>query len=248
MIKSQIRFSLHAEGMIQQALAFATAAHEAVDQRRRYTDEPYIVHPVAVAQIVMQVPGHTWQMVCAALLHDVVEDTKVRIETITAMFGEQVGEIVAALTNVPADAGNRAERFQLNKKKLAKASPEAKTVKLADLIHNTQTIVEKDKKFAPVYLGEKLEVLEVLTEGDKTLWNHATIHCVMHLQNLGDESLADLAIEYDAWLKEHGLPEGSAEELLMYGVTPDQAKYLEKFIRRANWAQKMADTMLPVAA
>lgn len=248
MIKSQIRFSLHAEGMIQQALAFATAAHQAVGQRRRYTDEPYIVHPVAVAQIVMQVPGHTWQMVCAALLHDVVEDTKVRIETINAMFGNQVADIVRDLTNVEAEAGNRATRFHLNKAKLANASPEAKTVKLADLIDNTKTIVEKDKKFAPVYLGEKLEVLEVLTEGDTTLWNHAAVHCVMHLQNLGDESLADLTIEYNGWLKEHGLPEGSAEELLMNGVTPDQTKYLEKFIRRWTWAQKMADTTMPVAA
>ena len=62
----------------QRALAFARRAHESIDHRRKYTDEPYIVHPIAVAELVKSVP-HTPEMVAAAYLHDVVEDTPVTI-------------------------------------------------------------------------------------------------------------------------------------------------------------------------
>ena len=60
--------------IITQALTFAYNAHKLIDQRRKYTDEPYIVHPIAVADIVEQYGGSENQ-IAAALLHDVVEDT-----------------------------------------------------------------------------------------------------------------------------------------------------------------------------
>src|SRR5262249_47136116 len=100
--------------MIKNAKVFATAAHEAIGQVRKYTGEPYITHPEAVAGIVSCVRGHTYRMIVAAWLHDTVEDTKVRIETIRDIFGDTIAYMVADLTNVPKEAGNRAKRHALD--------------------------------------------------------------------------------------------------------------------------------------
>jgi (p)ppGpp synthase/HD superfamily hydrolase len=155
------------------ALAFAKAAHESIDQRRKHTGEPYIVHPIAVAEIVRSVP-HTPEMIAAAYLHDVVEDTPVTIEQIRTAFGDKVAELVDWLTDVsrPGD-GNRRVRKQIDLRHTAKAPPEAKTIKLADLIDNSLTIAKHDRGFWPVYRREKLALLEVLKDGDKTLWERA---------------------------------------------------------------------------
>jgi len=155
------------------ALAFAKAAHASIDQRRKYTGEPYIVHPMAVAEIVRSVP-HTPEMVAAAYLHDVVEDTPVTIDEVTAEFGPVVGELVDWLTDVsrPGD-GNRRVRKELDRCHLAKAPPQAKTIKLADLIDNSLTISARDPDFWRVYRQEKLALLEVLGEGDPALWKRA---------------------------------------------------------------------------
>lgn len=157
----------------QRAKAFATQAHGSIDQRRKYTGEPYIVHPIAVAEIVRTVP-HTEEMIAAALLHDVVEDTPVTIEEIEAEFGVEVAELVGWLTDVskPSD-GNRRKRKHLDLLHTAKAPPEAKTIKLADLIDNTRTISVHDPSFWPVYRREKEALLKVLTEGDASLWQQA---------------------------------------------------------------------------
>src|SRR5580765_8807774 len=83
------------------ARVFATAAHAAVGQVRKYTGEPYINHPAAVAEIVRAVP-HSEAMLAAAWLHDVVEDTKVTYADIKAEFGEDVAVLVNWLTDVSA--------------------------------------------------------------------------------------------------------------------------------------------------
>jgi (p)ppGpp synthase/HD superfamily hydrolase len=77
----------------RRALEFAIAAHASIDQRRKYTGEPYIVHPIAVAALVRSVP-HTPEIIAAAYLHDVVEDTPVTIEEIRAEFGDEVAALV----------------------------------------------------------------------------------------------------------------------------------------------------------
>ncbi|WP_210204403.1 HD domain-containing protein [Devosia submarina] len=157
----------------QRALAFASEAHGSIDQRRKYTGEPYIVHPVAVAEIVRSVP-HTDAMIAAALLHDVVEDTPVTIEDIRAEFGKDIAELVDWLTDVsrPGD-GNRRKRKHLDLLHTAKAPAAAKTIKLADLIDNTRTISAHDPSFWPVYRREMEDLLKVLIEGDASLWQKA---------------------------------------------------------------------------
>lgn len=155
------------------ARRFAKAAHGLRDQRRRYTGEPYIVHPAAVVKIVRTVP-HTREMLAAAWLHDVVEDTAVSIELVRDVFGDVVGDLVDDLTDPskPED-GNRAARRAIDRAHSAAARPQAKTIKLADIIDNTKCIATHDHHFARVYLPEIELLLDVLKEGDPTLYARA---------------------------------------------------------------------------
>lgn len=148
--------------MIEKASLFAEVAHAAVGQKRKYTNDPYIVHPRAVAKLVhahLHLPDEPVlrdQIIASALLHDVVEDTKVTLDLIEDHFGPVVRRIVYEVTDVsrPND-GNRMKRKAMDREHIAKASPEAKTIKLADLIDNTKSIVKYDPGFAKTYLEEK---------------------------------------------------------------------------------------------
>lgn len=153
------------------AYKFAAEAHKG--QVRKYTGEPYINHPYEVMDIVASIP-HTEDMLCAALLHDVLEDTDTTEQEITKEFGESVCEMVKWLTDVskPED-GNRAIRKEIDRMHIAKAPPEVKTIKLADVLSNTSSILEHDEDFAKVYLKEKALLLDVLQEGDPTLYEAA---------------------------------------------------------------------------
>lgn len=159
--------------IVEKALAYATDAHGSINQIRKYTGEPYIVHPVEVMEIVKSVP-HTDEMLAAALLHDTVEDTDITLEDIEREFGSDIAELVSSLTDIskPSD-GNRAKRKEIDRMHTANAPAAAKTIKLADLISNSDSIVKYDKHFAPVYMREKAQLIEVLKEGDSTLWNRA---------------------------------------------------------------------------
>ncbi len=159
------------------AKIFAKRAHESIDQRRKYTNEPYFVHPLAVAEIVKSVP-HTPEMIAAALLHDTVEDTRVTITEIAEVFGPVVGNLVMWLTDVsrPKD-GTREERKAMDRAHIADAPAAAKTIKLADLIDNTKTIKPRDPDFWKIYRREKLLLLDVLADGDPTLWARARAQC-----------------------------------------------------------------------
>lgn len=152
------------------ARAFAHAAHHSISQVRKYTGEPYIAHPAAVVELVRSVP-HTEVMLAAAWLHDVVEDTPIALDVIEQQFGPEVAALVEQLTDVSRrEDGNRKARKAIDRAHTAKASPETKTIKLADLIDNSRSIVGRDPEFAKVYLEEKAALLEVLTEGDPTLY------------------------------------------------------------------------------
>lgn len=160
--------------MIERAEFFAAGAHMAVGQKRKYSGEDYIVHPLEVANIVSSVP-HTDEMIAAAFLHDVVEDTEVTIEQIDSMFGPKVAKMVEDLTDPPKSVGNRATRKKMTRERLAKAGPEVKTIKLADLISNTRDIVQNDPEFAVVYMREKRQLLqESLQGGNSALYLLAT--------------------------------------------------------------------------
>ena len=154
--------------LYDRALAFATTAH--AGQVRKYTGEPYITHPVAVAEIVRSV-AHTENMIAAALLHDVIEDCSVSFGELVNEFGFAVARLVLGLTDQsqPKD-GNRAVRKAIDRQWLADQCAMVQTIKLADMIHNTASISEHDPTFWEVYRKEKQLLLSDLMRGDEALW------------------------------------------------------------------------------
>ena len=160
--------------MLDRAIEFATQAHEG--QYRKYTAEPYITHPLRVMEIVRGVPGHTEEMLVAAVLHDVVEDTDVSLMEITEKFGDVVSDLVLHLTDIstPED-GNRLKRKRKDAQWYAQGSAEAQTIKVADFIDNTRDIAMYAPKFWEVYKMEKLYALDLLQEADVDLWHQAHI-------------------------------------------------------------------------
>jgi guanosine-3',5'-bis(diphosphate) 3'-pyrophosphohydrolase len=130
---------------IRRTDAFAAHAHR--DQRRKYTEEPYVVHPRAVAALVATVTDDE-NMIAAALVVELTDVSK------------------------PAD-GSRCVRKALDREHIARSSARAKTVKLADLIDNTVSIVAHDPDFARVYMREKQELMTVLVDGDPQLYARA---------------------------------------------------------------------------
>lgn len=160
--------------MEEEALRFATEAHG--EQQRKFTDEAYIEHPKRVAGIVKTVP-HSTEMICAAYLHDVVEDTPVDIEEIRRKFGEKVADLVLELTDeylkVNYPQLNRRARKDKEVERQANISKEAKTIKLADVIDNTPDIVKNNPGFGRKYLFEMEKLTRVLVGGDKVLFDRA---------------------------------------------------------------------------
>ncbi|AHM60080.1 metal dependent phosphohydrolase [Flammeovirgaceae bacterium 311] len=151
----------------QEALEFARQAHG--DQKRKFTGEPYIEHPKRVAEMVRTVP-HTDAMICAAYLHDVVEDTPVTHQEIEQRFGKEVAMLVYELTDEfmkdKYPGLNRKARKKREVERQAAMSPEAKTIKLADVIDNTGDILKNDKDFAVRYVPEMVALVEALQGGN----------------------------------------------------------------------------------
>ena len=127
--------------LITKAFNFARQAHKGV---RRHSGEPYIMHPLAVAHIVCKEIGLGSTSICAALLHDVVEDTDYTVEDIRNLFGDKIAGIVDGLTKISggvfgAHASEQAENF---KKLLLTMSEDIRVIliKIADRLHNMRTL------------------------------------------------------------------------------------------------------------
>lgn len=127
--------------LIEKAYKFAKDAHNGV---RRRSGEPYILHPIAVAKIASQEIGLGSASICAALLHDVVEDTDYTVEDIEHHFGKKIAQLVDGLTKISggifgAQASGQAENFR---KLLLTMSEDIRVVliKMADRLHNMRTL------------------------------------------------------------------------------------------------------------
>jgi len=149
------------------AMMFARGVHGL--QRRKYTNNPYEDHLAEVAGIVATVAPLDLAdlMVSVAWLHDCVEDQDVTVTQLRAEFGDAVADGVRLLSDL--EKGNRAERKALSRARLADAPGWVQTIKCADIISNTSSIVMHDPAFARVYLEEKRLLLDCLTEADPRL-------------------------------------------------------------------------------
>jgi guanosine-3',5'-bis(diphosphate) 3'-pyrophosphohydrolase len=172
------------------AALFSIAAHEAVGQIRKYTGEQYWHHPREVAAMVRTIENCTSDMICAAYLHDVLEDTQVTEVTLRNVFGNDITDLVVWLTDVsrPED-GNRETRKALDRAHIAQAPAEAQNIKCCDLCSNTMSIMQHDKNFAKVYLKEKAELLVVMTKADRVIWQKAWDICQSGIKQLEEEAL-----------------------------------------------------------
>jgi (p)ppGpp synthase/HD superfamily hydrolase len=151
------------------ALHYAVQAHG--QQTRKYEDDPYIFHVIRVAQFMVMFDQRS-EVVQAAFLHDVAEDTSKTILDIRKEFGDDVATLVNWVTNQFDDpsAGNRATRKRYENERAANAPAEAQTIKYADLIDNANSIWKHDKNFAKVYFREMREYLNVCRAGNHVLY------------------------------------------------------------------------------
>ena len=143
--------------MVCQAYAFANDAHKNV---RRRSGEPYMLHPIAVAQIVVDDIGLGYKSICAALLHDVVEDTDFSVDDIRDRFGDKIASLVDGLTKIKAvlenenkDLSARSLQAENFKRILLTLNddPRVVLIKLADRLHNCRTI-----EFMPEHKRDKI--------------------------------------------------------------------------------------------
>ena len=127
--------------IITKAFNFANQAHKGIKRR---SGEPYIMHPLAVAQIVCNEIGLGSTSICAALLHDVVEDTDYTVDDIENIFGPKIAQIVDGLTKISGGIfGDRASAQAENfKKLLLTMSDDIRVIliKIADRLHNMRTL------------------------------------------------------------------------------------------------------------
>lgn len=127
--------------IIERAFHFANEAHKGIKRR---SGEPYILHPLAVARIVCRDIGLGSTSICAALLHDVVEDTEYTEEDIENLFGKKIAQIVGGLTKISGGIfGDKASAQAENFRKLLLTMPEdirVILIKIADRLHNMRTL------------------------------------------------------------------------------------------------------------
>lgn len=143
--------------IITKAFTFARNAHNGI---RRHSGEPYIMHPLAVAQIVCSEMGLGSTSICSALLHDVVEDTDYTIEDIKNVFGPKIAQIVDGLTKIAGGifgekASAQAENF---KKLLLTMNDDIRVIliKIADRLHNMRTLDSMQPRKQYKIAGETL--------------------------------------------------------------------------------------------
>lgn len=168
--------------VLEKIRQFADEAHG--EQKRKYSGQRYIVHPVAVMHICQEYTDDL-AVLAAALLHDVLEDTDVSAGQLkqflhTVMHAQQadktfrlVRDLTDAFTKAQYPHLNRKKRRRKEARRLGKAAPQAQTVKYADLIDNCLDIVRHDPDFGQVFLKESRMLLDHMTSGDQRLYERA---------------------------------------------------------------------------
>ena len=195
--------------LIQRAFFLAKEAHEGV---RRRSGEPYILHPIAVAQIVVDEIGLGVKSVVAALLHDVVEDTDYTVEDIESRFGPKIALMVDGLTKMSGvfktSASEQAENFR---KMLLTLSDDVRVIliKIADRLHNMRTL-----QFMPPHKQMKIT--------SETIYLFAPLAYRLGLFAIKSE-LEDLSLKYR-------FPEDYKQiEAKIAETEADRSRFIEKF-------------------
>ena len=168
----------HLHPLVLLAEFVAMGAHTKVSQTRKYTGEPYYTHPKAVVERVMTV-SHSPAMLCAAWLHDVLDDTAAagaNADFLRLTFGNEVAQMVQVLSapELPGTASRQAKKLAYAEQ-LREQSVDVKSVKLADLWHNYESLVARDAKFAASYVPQGFLMLDAVKGGDPELYYQARL-------------------------------------------------------------------------
>jgi guanosine-3',5'-bis(diphosphate) 3'-pyrophosphohydrolase len=185
------------ENILASVRAYADEAHG--EQVRKYSDERYIVHPVRVMELVRDYIEDT-SVLAAALLHDVLEDTSVTKRKLGA-FLQGIMEkdqalhtlkLVEELTDIYVKSDypklNRRTRKNKEFERLSQISPEAQTIKYADIIDNLSDIHHDETDFALVYIRESKQLLSQMTHGNQFLYGRALQKADEALKNYWDKA------------------------------------------------------------
>ena len=197
--------------IIRKAFDVALEAHK--DMRRK-TGEPYIYHPIAVAQICAEEIGLGTTSVVCALLHDTVEDTEISLDDIRGMFGEKEAKIIDGLTKIASVFDQKTNSIQAEnfRKMLLTLSDDVRVIliKLADRLHNMRTLesMKRDKQ------------LKIASE---TLFLYAPLAHRLGLNAIKTE-LEDLGLKYTE------TPEYQDIEDKLKETEPERKKFINKFI------------------
>lgn len=171
------------EEILNSIKEFTDKAHG--NQMRKYTPERYIVHPVRVMELLKDYTNDI-TVLAAALLHDVLEDTPVSADEIKnflkTLLNQEQAERTLMLTQELTDEyikekypqWNRRKRKEKEVERLAAVSPDAQTIKYADIIDNCKEIVRYDTGFAPKFISECSTMLKKMKKGNEDLYCIAT--------------------------------------------------------------------------
>lgn len=180
--------------ILRQVQDYADRAHG--DQLRKFSPERYIVHPIRVMEICREYTNDL-TVLCAALLHDVIEDTAISKESLeqflfsllTPTDAHRTSQLVEELTDVyikkDFPSWNRRKRKGKEAERIKNTSSDAQTIKYADIIDNCPELTENDPKFAERFLKECKHLLTNMQRGNRQLQQRAfkTVnHCLERLR------------------------------------------------------------------
>lgn len=153
--------------LLEKAQRWSARGHFGVN--RKFGTIPYIVHPEAVAEIISQVTDDI-DVIAAAWLHDIVEDTNATIDDIRSEFNDNIAQLVWEVSKITDNCScSRDFRVMMNCVHYGNGLKWAKAIKIADAIHNLPSMIRDNPTFAARYVTEKKILLEFIKDGHPLL-------------------------------------------------------------------------------
>ena len=208
-IKNIIRFQKEEKDKIASAAVYAAKKHG--DQKRK-SGEPYIIHPLAVAETLMNI-GMDADTICAGLLHDILEDTETTQEELESLFGKEVGMMVEGVTKISHITDNKSiQEAETIKKMFFAMSKDVRVIliKLADKLHNMKTAIYLEPKRRQEFAQDCLDIFAPIADS----LGMSTIKC-----ELEDLALKALKPESYAYINEYLLERKGEYTAYVKGVS-----------------------------
>ena len=156
---------INGKELVRGAEEFASKHHSG--QTRKFSGDPYIVHPQQVSELVLHYGGSP-EMVAAAWLHDVVEDCGIKIEIIFKKFGDKVAKLVSELT-IPPRMDKSGKKSEYIAKEMETMSSDGLTIKLCDRLNNVSDFENAHPNFVSKYAPKTKWILDSLEDSQRPL-------------------------------------------------------------------------------